>query len=381
MIDLKKIPKTEFSAAVAQIAGERNIDIQVVIDSVQSAILAAFKRDAREQGAEIDEEIEHKVVLDSETGETKIIRIEDDKEKDVTPPGFGRIAAQTAKQVILQKIREAEKDALIAQFKNRVGTLVAGVVLRTEGSQVIISLGKAEAIMPKEERVRNEHYFSSQRLVFYLKGIEEIEERKAIIVSRAAPELVTELFRREVPEVSSGAVEIKRIARRAGGRTKIAVFSNQTGVDPVGSCVGQKGIRVQSVIKELNDEKVDVIPFSENLKKLIAASLSPAENVKVTEVNKDTKQVVVLVKEEQLAMAIGEGGENVSLAGELAGYEIKVVGDAESVVEDKKVKSVKKRKKVKKVAKKKTAKKKAKKVRKKKKAKSDKKDSGDSSEA
>jgi len=344
MIDLKKIPKTEFAAAVAQIAGERNIDIEVVIDSVQSAILAAFKRDARERGEEIDEEADYRVILNPETGKTRIILIDEKgKEKDVTPSGFGRIAAQIAKQVILQKIREAEKEAIISQFKNRIGTLVSGVVLRVEGPRVIVAIGKAEAVMPKEERIRNERYFSSQRLSFYLKGLAEEEEgKKVIVISRAAPELVVELFRREVPEVGSGAVEIKRIARRPGERTKIAVFSSQPGVDPVGSCVGQKGVRVQAVIRELGDEKVDVIPFSENVKQFVASALSPASDVEIEEIDEKNKRVIVVVPEDQLAMAIGDGGENVSLAGELTGYEIKVKAKEGKEVDKKEKKSKKK---------------------------------------
>jgi N utilization substance protein A len=331
MIDLKKIPKTEFAAAVAQIAGERNIDTEVVISSVQEAILAAFRRDMREREEEIEEKGEYRVELDAETGETKII-YEDEKgnEEDVTPPGFGRIAAQTAKQVILQKIREAEKDALIAQFQNQVGTLVHGVILRREGPRIIVGIGKAEAEMPKNEQVKDEDYYSSRHMSFYVNGIVEEEDQKKIIVSRSAPELVVELFRREVPEVNSGAVEIKKVARRAGQRTKIAVDSTQPGVDPVGSCVGQKGVRVQAVIKELNDEKIDVIPYNENIKNFIAAALSPAEDVEVEKIDEEEKKAIVKVAEEELAMAIGDGGENVSLAGELTGYQIKVKGKEET---------------------------------------------------
>ncbi len=344
MIDLKKIPKTEFSAAVAQIAGERNIDVEVVLESVQLAILAAFKRDARERGEDVDEEADYKVNLNAETGETKIALVgKNGKEKDVTPPGFGRIAAQTAKQVILQKIREAEKDALISQFQARVGTLVTGVVLRVEGPRVIVGIGKAETVMPREERIHGEHYFSSQRLAFYLKEIINEEDQKMIIVSRAAPELVVELFRREVPEVSSGAVEIKGIARRPGERTKIAVFSTQPGVDPVGSCVGQKGVRVQAVIGELNDEKVDVIPFNQDLRQFIISALSPADDIKVSEIDEKNRIAVVIVADDQLAMAIGEGGENVGLAGNLTGYEIKIKGEAKK---EKQVKEKKGKKKI-----------------------------------
>lgn len=331
MIDLKKIPKTEFAAAVAQIAGERNIDTEVVISSVQEAILAAFRRDTRERGEELKEEGEYKIELDSETGETKIIyEDEEGNEEDVTPPGFGRIAAQTAKQVILQKIREAEKDALITQFQDQVGTLARGVILRREGPKIIVGIGKAEAEMPKNEQIKDEDYYSSLHMSFYVKEIVEEEGQKNIIVSRSAPELVVELFRREVPEVNSGAVEIKRVARRAGQRTKIAVDSTQPGVDPVGSCVGQKGVRVQAVIKELNDEKIDVIPYSENIKHFIAAALSPAEDVEIEEVDEEEKKAVVQVAEEELAMAIGDGGENVTLAGELTGYQIKVKGKEEA---------------------------------------------------
>lgn len=343
MIDLKKIPKTEFAAAVAQIAGERGIDPKVVINSVEAAILAAFKRDARERGVELDPEAQYRVKLDPETGETRVFLVNEKGEEDVTPPGFGRIAAQTAKQVILQKIREAEKEAIINQFKSRVGTLVNGVVLRFDGPKVIVGIGKAEAIMPREEQVRQERYHSSQRLVFYLKEIKEENGRRYIVVSRSAPELVVELFRREVPEVASGAVEIKNVARRPGERTKIAVFSTQPGVDPVGSCVGQKGVRVQAVIKELGEEKVDVIPYSGDAKQFIASSLSPAENVEVVELDKEKKIAVVLVAEDQLAMAIGEGGENVSLAGELTGYQIEVKGKKEDRA--KKTKKTKKTKK------------------------------------
>jgi len=327
MIDLKRIPKTEFAAAVAQVAGERNIDVKVVIDSLGAAILAAFKRDARERGMEIDEEANYEVKLDSETGDPKVFLIgKKGKKREVTPPGFGRIAAQTAKQVVLQKIREAEKEAIISQFKARVGTLVNGVVLRVDGSKATVGISRAEAWMPREEQVRGEQYRPSQRLVFYLKEIKEIEGRKQIIVSRAAPELVIELFRREVPEVSSGAVEVKAIARSPGERTKIAVFSAQRGVDPVGSCVGQKGIRVQTVIKELANEKVDVVPYNENIKQFIASSLSPADDVTVSELDEKKKIAVVAVADDQLAMAIGDRGENVGLAGQLTGYEIKVVG-------------------------------------------------------
>jgi N utilization substance protein A len=327
MIDLKKIPKTEFAAAVAQIAGERNIDADVVINSVEDAILAAFKRDAKEKGIEIDEEKEYEVELDPETGETKVYELKEEGEKeDVTPPGFGRIAAQTAKQVILQKIREAEKQAVISEFEDKIGSLIKGVILRREGPHLVVGIGKAEALMPKNEQVKSEKYPSSERMSFYIQGIDEINGKDRIVVSRADPQLVVELFKREVPEVNSGAVVIEKIARRPGQRTKIAVDSTQPGVDPVGSCVGQKGVRVQAVIQELNEEKVDVIPYSDNIDHFIEAALSPAKDVDVMEIDEENEKAVVEVAEDELAMAIGDGGENVRLAGELVGFEIKVEG-------------------------------------------------------
>lgn len=336
MIDLKKIPKTEFAAAVAQIAGERNIDADVVISSVEEAILAAFKRDAKEKGIKVDEEKEYDVDLDPETGETKVYEIKEEGEKeDVTPPGFGRIAAQTAKQVILQKIREAEKQAVISEFEDKVGSLIKGVILRREGPHIVIGIGKAEALLTKPEQVKSEKYPSSERMSFYIKAIEEVNGVDRIIVSRADPQLVVELFKREVPEVNSGAVVVERIARRPGQRTKIAVDSTQPGVDPVGSCVGQKGVRVQAVIQELNEEKVDVLPYSDNTEQFIESALSPAKDVDVMNLDEENNKVVVDVAEDELAMAIGDGGENVRLAGELVGYEIKVEGKA---VEEEKTK-------------------------------------------
>jgi transcription termination/antitermination protein NusA len=339
----RKLPKTEFAAAVAQIAGERKIDPEMVIESVRSALVAAFKKDARDRGEEIDEEAEYTVNLDSDSGEAKIYLIEGKKEKDVTPPGFGRIATQTAKQVIIQKIREAEKEAIFEQYQSRVGGLLTGSILRVDPQKVVVGIGKAEAIMPKREQIRGEEYYPTQKLAFYLKEIAEEEGYKEIILSRRDPNLVIELFRREVPEVSMGGVEIKKIARQAGQRTKVAVASSQPGIDPVGSCVGQKGVRVQKVIESLGEEKVDIILHSDDPVQFIIASLSPAEDVKVIEISKENKRATVTVPENQLALAIGSGGENVHSASELTGYEIKVIGqEPEKEEETKEKKSAKK---------------------------------------
>ncbi len=337
--------RTEFAAAINQICSERGIEPTVVLDTIKAAILAAFRKDFG-----LEEEIEYEVELDADTGAARIIKV--DTKEDVTPPGFGRIAAQTAKQVILQRIREAEKDAIITDYSQRLSTITNGMVLRFEGPHVVIDIGRGQGLMPPEEQMRNEYYKLNQRITVYIKEIRETMKGKAIIVSRAAPELVAELFRREVPEVSSGAVEIKAIAREAGARTKIAVDSTQEGVDPVGSCVGQKGVRVQAVIGELNNEKIDIIQYNEKPDKFIAAALAPADNLKIT-INEKKKTAKVVVPDDQLSLAIGRGGQNVRLAAKLSGYTIDIEGESGKKAEtqedkDKQVSKEAKPKKVKK---------------------------------
>lgn len=320
------LARTEFSAALNAIAQESGLDPNLVLDTIKQAIIAAYKRDARERGEEPSEEQKFDATLDPETGEARVFSIDGDKKEDVTPPGFGRIAVQTAKQVILQKIREAEKDAILAQYEKRIGTLVNGTVLRFDGPNVRVDIGRTEAIMPPQERVPNEKFNLNQRLTFLLKEIKETQTgARELILSRADPEIVVKLFAREVPEISSGAVEIKAIAREAGNRTKIAVFSNQSGVDPVGSCVGQKGVRVQAVINELNEEKIDVIPYSENIENFISSSLSPAEGISV-KLNEEEKVAQVLMPEDQLSLAIGKEGQNVRLASKLTSWRIEIEG-------------------------------------------------------
>ena len=241
----------------------------------------------------------------------------------MTPPGFGRIAAQTAKQVIHQKIREAEKGAIMDEFSERVGSLVSGLVLRFDGSDVRVDIGRTEGLMSSEERIPNEHLVGNQRLSYLLKEIKETPKGKLIILSRADPLFVQKLFEREVPELSSGSVAVRVIAREAGVRTKIAVFSNQSGVDPVGSCVGQKGIRVQAVTNELGTERVDIVQYTEDLTDFIKASLSPAEGLSVT-LKKKEGVAEVSAPEDQLSLAIGRDGQNVRLAAKLTGWKIEI---------------------------------------------------------
>jgi transcription termination/antitermination protein NusA len=329
-MDLKKLPKTEFAAAVAQIAGERNIDVQSILDSIELGLVSAYKRDQKEHGNEISEDIEFTVELSPESGSFKVLQINGDKQIDVTPPGFGRIAAQTAKQVIDQKIHEAEKETVIVEFEKKLGTLITGIILRSDPYKMIVGVGKTESICPKDEQIRGETITMGARKWFLLKSILKDEEsgKSEIILSRRDPEFIKQLFVREVPEVGNKSVVIERIARSSGERTKIAVSSNQAGIDPVGSCIGQKGSRIQSILSELPEsEKVDVIAYSKDINQFIIQALSPAQNIKVVSIDDDL--ITVTVPENQLALAIGGGGENVRLAGQLVGREIKITSNQE----------------------------------------------------
>ncbi len=314
------LQRSEFSLALNQVANERGVDISVVMDTVKNAILAAYKKD--NPSIEVED---YRAELDQNTGEAKIFL----NDKDVTPPGFGRIAAQTAKQVILQKIREKEKEAILSDYKMRIGTIVNGMVLRFAGPTVIVDVGKTEAVMPPSEQIQSERYHLNQRLAVYLVEIREGLKGEELIVSRANNGILEGLFRREVPEVAQGSVIIKTIAREAGSRSKIAVYSGQSGIDPVGSCVGQKGVRVQAIIQEFGGlEKIDIIQWQEDPKDFIAASLSPAKNVRV-ELSEEKKTAHVFVPHEELSLAIGRDGQNVRLASKLTGYRIEIEGEGE----------------------------------------------------
>jgi len=355
------VQRSEFALALNQVATERGIDLEVVLDTVKNAILAAYKKD--HPGVESED---YSVTLDENTGEARVFL----KKEDVTPPGFGRIAAQTAKQVILQKIREKEKEAILSDYMLKVGTIVNGMVLRFAGPNIIVDIGKTEGIMPPSEQIPNEKYHLNQRLAVYLVEIKPGLRGDDIIVSRANNGLIEGLFKREVPEVSQGAVEIKEIVREPGARAKVAVYSTQPGIDPVGSCVGQKGVRVQAIIQEFGGlEKIDIIQWQENPKNYITQALSPAKNLKV-ELNEEEKTARVTVPEDELSLAIGRDGQNVRLASKLTGYRIEIEGTSmDEAVEvkpasdevreeskEEKVSEAKKEPKEKKAVKKKTAK-------------------------
>ena len=249
-----------------------------------------------------------------------VIEIELESKKD-----YGRVAAQTAKQVIIQRIREAERDAMYDEYKNREGEVISGVVQRIEGRNVFVDLGKSVGILFPSEQIERENYRVGQRIKVYVEKVDAGTKGPGITLSRVSPDMVKKLFELEVPEIFAGTVEIKAIAREAGERTKLAVFSSEDGIDPIGSCVGQKGTRVQAVIDELSGEKIDIIAWNDDIAKFISASLSPAKVLNV-EVNEEKKEAVAVVPEDQLSLAIGKRGQNVRLAAKLTGWKIDING-------------------------------------------------------
>jgi len=272
----------------------------------------------------------------------------------VSKQDYGRIAAQTAKQVILQKIREAEKETIFSEYRSKEGELVSGVIQRIEGGAVFVDIGKTLGILNREEQIPGEFYRPGQRLRFYILKVDDTPKGPMVLLSRAYPKLISKLFEIEVPEISAGTVVIKSIAREPGFRTKIAVESTEEGIDPIGSCVGQKGTRIMAVINELGGEKIDVIEWQNDPAKFIANALAPAKIIEVKIGEKNTAEVVV--PEDQLSLAIGKDGRNVRLAANLTGWKIDIkAGESvvaeESAEEPKEEKTEKKPKKTKKTKK------------------------------
>lgn len=242
------------------------------------------------------------------------------------PGEFGRMAAQTAKQVIIQKLREAERETVFEEFKDRAETLITGTIQRVEGRMVLVDIGHATALLPPQEQIRGEVYTPSNRAKFYIVSVSQTPKGPEIILSRSHPQLVARLFEMEVPEIESGVIEIKAIAREAGSRTKIAVLSSDPAIDPVGSCVGQRGTRVQTVISEIGGEKIDIIEWDEDAVKFISNSLSPAKVLSVA-LDEEAKLAKVEVKEDQLSLAIGKAGQNVRLSSNLSGWKIDILSE------------------------------------------------------
>ncbi|NCS32380.1 transcription termination factor NusA [bacterium] len=315
--------RSEFMAAIKQIANERGITAEEIVETLERAMLAAYTKDYPAQASENSEVVVH---IDEESGEVVLMQ----GSTNVTPPGFGRIAAQTAKQVILQGVREAEKQAVVTEFQGKLGEVVPGMLQRFERGSWLVDLGRTVAIMPREEQVYNEEYRNNQRQKFYIKEINPELPRNNITVSRSDSKLVEGLFELEIPELQSKAVVIKALSREPGSRSKIAVASTQHGVDPVGSMVGQRGVRVQTVTDELQGEKMDIILWSSDTEEFIKNALSPAQIVKVT-IDEKNKTAKVEVEEEELSLAIGKEGQNVRLASKLTGYRIDIVSSTGQV--------------------------------------------------
>lgn len=338
----------QLSSMVGVIAEEKGLPEETVLDVVQMAIASAWRRDNG------DRDMNVRAILNTNTGKATVFvareviedglayntateipleeakklkadaQIGDIVEESHEVTSFGRVAAMTAKQVVMQRLREAERDAVLSAFEDKIGTVMTGVVARVEPRVVRIDLGKATGIMPRREQIDGEYYTVGERIKVYLKGVDhDREDAKAqLILSRGCPEFIEYLFRQEVPELDNGSVEIKGIAREAGRRTKIAVMSKVPGVDPVGTFVGGRGMRVQAIMNEIGDrEKIDIITWSDNPSEYIREALSPAEVVKV-EINK--KKAKVSVNEDQQSIAIGRQGQNVRLASKLTGYEIDI---------------------------------------------------------
>ena len=391
MIDTK-----QFLSAINQIAEEKGIPKEKIIETIEIAIAAAYKKDYGEKGQVIKSE------LDPETGEMKVFQVktvmddsliksEEDIEKEeamtdeermelaeeerrkaeedenyvrrvrfnedrhimledakkvkkdakvgdelIFPleahDDFGRIAAQTAKQVIVQRLREVEREVAMQEYKEKEGEIVSVQVQRLEGRNVIVDLGKTMGIMYPEDQIAGENYRIGERLRVYVVKVESTTKGPVILVSRSHPKMVAKLFELEIPEVASGVVEIKSLAREAGARTKIAVWTDQEGIDPIGSCVGQKGTRIDTIISELNREKIDIIEWSEDASEFISNALSPAKVLNV-EINESTKEATVVVPDDQLSLAIGKGGQNVRLAAKLTGWKIDVKSSGAPVSE------------------------------------------------
>jgi N utilization substance protein A len=336
--------KSELVTAIRALTAERDLPMDVIIDAVQNALAATYKR---QYGPTPDVTVR----LDTETGEFKVyaektvvINVQDDKtqislkeaqnypgfpglnemiEVEVTPPNFGRIAAQTAKQTIIQRIQEAERDLIYEEFANREGEILNGVIERVEPRGIIVNLGKAEAVLPPQEQVPREVYRINQRIKVYLVKVDRGMRTPQLIVSRSHRGLVRRLLEVEVPEVFSGTVELKAIAREPGSRTKVAVAARQEGLDPVGACVGMHGVRIQNIVNELNGEKIDVVPWDEKPERFVANALRPAQVISVEAVDSE-RRAIVTVPDAQLSLAIGKEGQNARLAAKLTGWRVDI---------------------------------------------------------
>ncbi len=352
-----KIGSTFFEVC-EELEQTKGISKEVIISSVCDAMVTAYKKHIKAKEATnveailVEESCEigvfrNKVVVENvEDPDTEIsledakefgddVELEDEVKIDVTPEDFGRIAAQSAKQVLTQRIREAERKMVLDEFMEKKGTLITGTIQRVEGRNVIVSIGNSEAVMPAKEQIPGEYYKAGTRIRVFVLNVKDTPRQLQLIVSHAHAEIVRELFELEVPEIEDGIVEIKSIAREAGFRTKIAVASNDPEVDCVGACIGPRGSRIQTIIGELKNEKIDIVRYSDDPVEYIVNTLSPARVVSVDILADDeySKEALVIVPDDQLSLAIGRGGQNVRLAHKLTGWkiDIKSVSQAEAM--------------------------------------------------
>ena len=346
--------KTEFMVAITQLASEKNLPREVVLAAVESALVSAYKKDIFAPSQDILVKIGpntgevkvyvQKAVVDELTEPlreiliTEALKINKDAQVgdvvniESTPPNAGRIAAQTAKQVILQRLHEAEHHAIYEEFINKEGDIVTGIIQRIDPRQIYVDLGKSEAILPASEQVRGERYRVGQRLRFYLLEVSRTSRGPQILLSRSHRNLLRRLFELEIPEIYNGTVELKSVAREPGYRSKVAVAARQGGIDPVGCCVGLRGIRIQNIVNELSGEKIDVVQWDDNPAIFIASALSPAQVLSV-EPSEIENTAVVVVPDKQLSLAIGKEGQNARLAAKLTGWRVDIKSASAAEVE------------------------------------------------
>ncbi len=337
--------KSEFMLAITQLAAEKNLSREIVLGVVEAALISAFRKNSFAPNQEISVKVNpetggitvfaQKTVVETVTDPccelslddakkiNKHAQLDEDLMVEDTPQNAGRIAAQTAKQVVLQRLREAERELVFEEFSDRENEIVTGIVQRIEPRQIILDLGRTEGILPTSEQVRTEHYRAGHRLKAYIMEVHRTGRGPQVLVSRTHRNLLRRLLELEVPEIHSGTIELKAIAREAGYRSKIAVAARQQGIDPIGSCVGLRGIRIQNIVNELNGEKIDIVEWHPDPATFIANALSPAPVVSVA-VNSEEKSATVVVPDRQLSLAIGREGQNARLAARLTGWRIDI---------------------------------------------------------
>lgn len=340
--------------ALQLVEKEKGIPRHILIDAIESALISAYKRDQKDVGnirvelnpdsgdvhvytyREVVEELEDdrlQILLQDARRADPHYELGDVVEEEIVPREFGRIAAQTAKQVVVQRIREAERILIYEEFVNREGDIVTGIVQRLDQRNVLLDLGKAESILPPPEQVSSERYEQGLRLKVYIVEVRKTTKGPQIFVSRTHPGLLKRLFELEVPEIHDGVVEIKSVSREPGARSKVAVWSRDENVDPVGSCVGAKGSRVQSIVRELRSEKIDIVQWDPDAQVFIANALSPAR-VTETRLSPDRKVATVIVPDNQLSLAIGKEGQNARLAAKLTGWKIDIKNETQAAEMD-----------------------------------------------